>query len=224
MIYNIYSRDSTGNRILEAKVDVSSGRVSWDRHSDVEDLLPSLSLVCGKSFDPTEPEHWKLLPGVLNGSRLWVEPDNGEVIMKAKIILKGGAGSGHHGHQGLTGVWGGSAPSGGGKSKGKKISKKPAKSQRTKVSTLNTYIAKGWRVSSVDKKEGWTILQKGKHAVIINADGSIKWDSEARGAAAYLPGLKWREFVERAKEFISKYEDEHDTPKIKIILKGRNGR
>ncbi len=97
----------------KATVTINNASVTWSGKdvSEVQALL--LEVMKDSEFDVYDTNApWSTLPDILNGSRLWSvieEAGKGSI----SIRVKGGPGSGYHGHAGRPGLEGGAIPKGG---------------------------------------------------------------------------------------------------------------
>lgn len=76
MIYKFFERDMNGMSREVARATVNNGAVSWSGagKKSMRRFLTTqkFAMLNGKGFDESDKRHWKILPKILSGSRLWV--------------------------------------------------------------------------------------------------------------------------------------------------------
>ena len=76
MLYRFIERND-GGAVSIAIANVTRNKIIWEgeKVKTMKELLAntSWSQLGGNSFDEKNPEHWKRLPELITGSRLWVE-------------------------------------------------------------------------------------------------------------------------------------------------------
>ena len=86
MLYRFLERNDTGIANA-ATASTKKEKILWrgKKVQAIRDLLANTEwrLLDGETFDEDNPEHWRILPELLSGSRLWVEVE----ISKAKRFL-----------------------------------------------------------------------------------------------------------------------------------------
>jgi len=86
-VYRFLSRDSEGQTHEKARATVIGRRAQWEGDLKLRSFLLETPFggLDGENFDPSNPTHWKLLPRLIAGSRLWVvegEGDQGEPLAR----------------------------------------------------------------------------------------------------------------------------------------------
>ncbi len=76
MLYLFVERNDAGAKVV-AKANVLKSAVKWSgsKAKAMRDLLADTTwqLLGNRVFDEKNPKHWKKLPELITGSRLWVE-------------------------------------------------------------------------------------------------------------------------------------------------------
>jgi len=117
--------------------------------------------------------------------------------MKLTIRLKGGAGSGHHGHKGRPGEQGGSLPQGSSASAVSATDKYPIK---TKYGSLD----KSSLIRVAHTQDGdYDIHKRSGHAIIVSPDGSIRESGINTGTAEQFVYRFMSPKIEVAKPVVS---------------------